>query len=315
MEAANTLRAVAEKYLKGEERKGELRSIRERRRIFEHDIFPALGNKQIDHIRRSEIADFLDDIEDKAGAPMADHVLAILRRVMNWHASRSDAFRSPITRGMSKTKPKDRARHRILSDSELCVVWRAAETFPGPYGYLIQFILLTATRLKESAEMRRTEVTNNTWLIPAIRHKSKREFLLPLSKEAAELLGSIPVVGTKGVVFTTDGKRPIAGFSKFKRKFDAHVLALLREREPQAKPLNYWTMHDLRRTARSLMSRGGINPDHAERALGHAISGVRAVYDRHQFEREKAAAFGTLANLLTQILRPTGTVIDLRAVG
>ena len=89
---------------------------------------------------------------------MADHVLAALRRVMNWHASRSDDFRSPITRGMSKTKPRERARERVLSDDELRAVWAATETFPGPYGHLLRFILLTATRLREAAEMRRQEV-------------------------------------------------------------------------------------------------------------------------------------------------------------
>ena len=60
--------------------------------------------------------------------------------------------------------------------------------------------------------MRRQEVTGSEWLIPASRHKSKGEFLLPLSKAALDVLGSMPVIGTEGWVFTTDGERPIAGF-------------------------------------------------------------------------------------------------------
>ena len=73
----------------------------------------------------------MDRIEDESGAPMADHVLAALRRVMNWHASRSDDFRSPITRGMAKTKPKESARERVLSDEELRAVWTAAKVIQG----------------------------------------------------------------------------------------------------------------------------------------------------------------------------------------
>jgi hypothetical protein len=55
-------------------------------------------------------------------------------------------------------------------------------------------------------------------------------------------------------VFTTDGERPVAGFSKFKRQFDEHVLSKRIEQDADAKPFARWTTHDLRRTARSLMS-------------------------------------------------------------
>jgi Arm DNA-binding domain/Phage integrase family/Phage integrase central domain len=301
-EEANTLKAIAEEYLRREEQKKELRSIGERRRIFERNIYPKLGSRQIDSIRRSEIVRLLDRIEDDSGASMADHVLAVLRRLMSWHASRSDDFRSPITRDMARTRPKERARERVLSDDELRAVWKAAGTFPGPYGHLVKFILLTATRRREAANMRRQEVTGSEWLIPAARHKSKGEFLLPLSKATCEVLATIPAIGTKGWVFTTDGERPIAGFSKFKRQFDNHVLALLREHDPNAKPLSRWTTHDLRRTGRSLLSRAGVTPDHAERCLGHVIGGVRGTYDRHSFEREKAQAFEALAALVARIL-------------
>jgi integrase len=64
-----------------------------------------------------------------------------------------------------------------------------------------------------------------------------------------------------------------------------------------------WTIHDLRRTARSLMSQAGVAPDHAERALGHVIGGVRGVYDRHAYREEKRQAFIALAGRIDHILR------------
>jgi hypothetical protein len=63
----------------------------------------------------------LDNIEDESGPSMRDHVLAILRKVMNWHASNSDGFNSPIRPGMAVLKPAERARERVLSDDELRV--------------------------------------------------------------------------------------------------------------------------------------------------------------------------------------------------
>ena len=72
-----------------------------------------------------------------------------------------------------------------------------------------------------------------------------------------------------------------------------------------------WTLHDLRRTARTLMSRAKIAPDHAERALGHIIVGVRGTYDRFEFLDEKRAAFEALAALVSRILNPSANVEEL----
>ena len=112
------------------------------------------------------------------------------------------------------------------------------------------------------------------WTVPAARHKSKREFLVPLSKDARDVLAAVPRIGRKGLVFTTDGKTTFSGFSKAKAAFDALVLEELRKVDPKAEALPRWVNHDLRRTARSLMSRAGVPPRHAEMALGHTIAGV-----------------------------------------
>jgi integrase len=79
------------------------------------------------------------------------------------------------------------------------------------------------------------------------------DLIRPLSAEAQTTIGQILRVGRPGFVFTTGGDRPIGGFSKFKRRFD------------EACGVANWTLHDLRRTARSLMSRAGVPTDHAER--------------------------------------------------
>jgi hypothetical protein len=55
---------------------------------------------------------------------------------------------------------------------------------------------------------------------------------------------------------------------------------------------------------RSLISRAGVDTDHAERCLGHIIGGVRGVYDRHEFYNEKKKAFEELSMLLQQIVNP-----------
>ena len=74
-----------------------------------------------------------------------------------------------------------------------------------------------------------------------------------------------------------------------------------------------WRLHDLRRTARSLMSRAKVPTDHAERALGHVMGGVRETYDRYEYLDEKKAAFEALAGVVELILNPpANNVVALR---
>jgi len=97
-------------------------------------VYPTLGALPISQIRRSDVNRLLDQVEDQCGAAMADGVLSLLRRIMNWHASRDDDFESPIVRGMARRTPEQRERDRMLSDEKLRAVWHAAEAFASPWG-------------------------------------------------------------------------------------------------------------------------------------------------------------------------------------
>ena len=285
-----SLKAVAERYLQREGDK--LRTTTLRRSNLERLVYPKFGAWQIDDIRRSDINHLLDDIEDKSGAAMADQVLALLRRIFNWHAIRDDHFRSPIVPGMSRRKNEEHERDRVLSDDELRSVWLTAEKYPVPWGQFIRFLLLTAARRTEVAGMTWTEISGDRWTIPAARYKTDTEVTLPLSPAAKKVLSEVPQIQGCEYVFTTNAHAPISGFSVFKLKFDI------------ACGVGNWRLHDLRRTARSLLSRAGVNPDVAERCLGHVIGGIRGVYDRHRYEAEMLHAFEALAAQIDRIVNP-----------
>jgi integrase len=284
---SNTLRAVCERYLVREG--GKLRTTAKRQANLERLVYPVLGPRQIDDIKRSDINALLDVIEDQRGAAMADQILATLRRICNWHAIRDDQFRTPFVRGMARRKPEERERNRILSDDELRAVWRTAEVFASPWGQFIRFLLLTACRRTEAAGMAWGELTNSVWTIPRERYKTGTEVTLPLSSAAMKVLAEIPRIEGCDFVFTTDGRTPISGFSIFKLKFDI------------ACGVKDWRLHDLRRTSRSLMSRAGVNSDIAERCMGHALPGIRGTYDKHHYIPEMRAAFEALAGQIDAV--------------
>lgn len=311
--AENTLRAVAREYL--EERKN-LRSVDHRTKVFERLIFPTFGERPIESIERTEIRTLLKQIAKDKGLVMADYVLATLRGLLNWHAVRSEdnAYRSPIRRGMAQTSTKERARRRVLSKIELKAFWRAADE-AGLFGHYLRFVLLTATRRNEAAHIRRSEIEPGDWIVPASRYKTKIDHLIPLSSGAIAVLAQLPKIGRGDFIFTPDGKRPISGFGCRKEDFDKIMLMELRKitkeagDDPAGVQLDRWTLHDLRRTARTLMSQAGVPAEHAEAALGHLKGGVEGTYDRYEYRDEKKAAFCKLADLIDRIVNPGSNVV------
>ena len=110
------------------------------------------------HVKRRDIVKLLD-WRGRHGWPGdgRSNVLAHLRKAFNWQAIRDDEFASPIVRGMARTKPKDRARDRVLADDEIRDVWKALETadVPACYPAFIKSLLLQATRRNESGRHER----------------------------------------------------------------------------------------------------------------------------------------------------------------
>src|SRR5262249_28044556 len=101
-------------------------------------------------------------------------------------------------------------------------------------------------------------------------------------------------------VFSKAGKA-ISTFSRDKVAFDT------------ATGVSDYRLHDLRRTARSLLSPAGLDPDIGERCLGHALPGIRATYDRHDYRPEMQRAYDALAALIERIANPPrGNITSLQ---
>jgi integrase len=264
--------------------------------VLTNNVLPTLGDRPVTELGRGEIVRLLDDIEDERGPAAAERALGVLRRVLNWHEGRTDDWRSPITKAMSRGKGQ--ARARVLTDDEIRAVWSAASD-GSVFGRYIKYLLLTGARRTEAAEMRWAEISDRVWTLPASRNKTGQELARPLSPAALAQLGE----PADGWVFSNDGFRPITSFAELKTSFDKRSGVV------------GYTLHDLRRTCRTLLSRCGVNSDMAERCLGHVIGGIRAVYDKHTFEPEMAAAYAKLAALIEEIVMPPRPkVLTLRKV-
>jgi integrase len=292
---ADTVQALCENYLKREVAK--LRTGAERKRTLERLVFPTLGDVPLADLKRSDIVRLLDKIEDENGTKMADLTLAYLRKIFNWHASRSDDFLSPVVRSMNRYNAKEHEGTRVLADDELRRIWLATEA-PEPFNALVRFLLLTGARRNEARKAKWHEIVDGNWTLPADRNKVKVDLTRPLSRAARRVLETVPRIDGSDLVFTNDGVRPVA--------LPRRTLRL-----KKATGTTGWRVHDLRRTCRTLLSRAGVPENHAERCLGHVIGGVKGIYDKHRYEKEMLAAYEKLAGLIANIVHPVATNVTL----
>jgi integrase len=283
--------------------KAKLRSVSAIESAFERLVKPRVGKLGIYDLNRRHVAEMLDKIEDTAGPVAADRTRAYFRKALGWYGERDERFN--LGAAIVRVEPRSDgvARSRTLSDDELRILWPVLDA-SGTFGALLKGLLYTATRRNELAGMTRGEIgKDGIWEIPAERYKTKRPHAVPLS---APMLALIKVQLKDGeFVFPSSAGTAFTGFGKSKATLDAAILEAMRKVGGKGvKPLPHWTLHDLRRTAKTLMQRAGARPDISERVLGHVIQGVAGVYDRHGYAEEKRDAIEKLAGMVDRILNP-----------
>jgi integrase len=301
------------RYVRNKER--PLRSADQIRSAFERLVKPRIGKIGVHELRRSHVAEMLDKVEDEAGPVQADRVRAYLRKALSWYAERDEEFNlnAAVVRVGARANPKERARTRVLSDDELRIIWPLLGD-AGTFGAILKTLLLTAQRRDEVANMTWTEIgPDGIWTIPAERYKTKRSNHVPLSHTARSLIEAQPRINGCNYVFPSRTKTPFSGFGKSKGKLDQAVLFHMQKRAKKGaemQPPTNWTLHDLRRTAKTLMARAGVRPDISERVLGHVITGVEGTYDRHSYADEKRDALEKLAAMIERILNALPSNIE-----
>ena len=210
-------------------------------------------------------------------------------------------------------------RDRTLSDEELIALVLGIERLATPHRQLYGVLLHSGLRLNEVGRARWSEIAGDTWTISARRMKGKnegnrqaREHLVPITSALRRLFDSFPRDARSDFVFRgRDGVKPVtAGTSYARRRLDAEMLAILRQRaaargeNPDKVILRPWRNHDIRRSCRSTLSRLGVRLEVAELVLAHVRSGIVDVYDKWAFLEERREALEKWSAFLVDLIRP-----------
>jgi integrase len=255
------------------------RTARETTRIFHREIIPHWGSWTIHEVRKRDVITLLDAVRERGALVMANRVLAAVRKFFNWCVGRGALEQSPCAKIGLPTR--EHSRHRVLADEELRPVVIATRAVGFPFGPMVEFLALTGQRRDEVSRMAwdQFDLDRHLWVIPPEHSKNGKPHAVYLSDEALRVLGEVPRTGT--LVFSLDGKTHFQGYSKAKKRLD------------RVSGVSGWTLHDLRRTVVSGMARLGVAPHVADKVLNHqsgTISGVAAVYQRHEFLSERKEA-------------------------
>src|ERR1700730_2982366 len=301
--AADTLGSVADDYLNHAKKKQKTRSYAETERLLLTNWKP-LHPVSVFHLRRRQVAARLAEIETERGRVTAARARAALSAMFNWAIREGfDIAANPVFGTNRPAEPK--SRERVLADAELAEIWHGCRD--DDYGRIIKLLMLTGQRRDEVGGMRWTEIDGRIWTIPAARTKNHREHVVPLPDFALALIAASPRRTGRDYVFGNgprrkgDGERGFSGWSKAKTALEKRIVESRKSaannhssEQNKVKRLPDWRLHDLRRTASTIMAdRLGVLPHIVEAILNHVSghrSGVAGVYNRAQYEGEMRQA-------------------------
>jgi len=269
----------------------------------EKDIKPAIGSLKVEDVKPRHIDDVLKAVMKRGAPSIANDTLRWLKRMFNYAIKRHIIEYNPAAAfDPGDAGGKEKSRTRWLISEELVTLFEAMRQAPGfsvENGLSIKLLLLLAVRKGEliGAKWSEFDLDKAIWYLPAERTKTESAIDIPLPPIAVEWLREL---------------QRLAGVSKWvlpARKMQDRMIPHIAESTLSVAlakikhGLEPFTIHDLRRTARTHLEALGVAPHIAERCLNHKIKGIEGIYNRHDYFEERKAALEAWAGLLLQLER------------
>ncbi len=266
----------------------------------EKDIKPSIGNIPVEDVKPMDISNMLETIVKRGAPTIANDVLRWTKRLFDYAIKRHVIQFNPASAfDLSDAGGKETARDRALSRDELVTLFesmRKTKGFSSLNEYAIKLLLMLAVRKSEliTARVDQFDLNNATWRLITSDTKTKAEIIIPLPKQALELV--------RDIIRLSDGVYLFPA-----RKYQEQRLPYVHENtlnvalaKVKANMLGVdpFTIHDLRRTARTHLAALGVQSHIAERCLNHKLKGVEGIYNQYDYFEERKIALQKLANFL-----------------
>jgi len=293
---------LATAWLKDYEMAESTRAMRES--ILNRDILPTYGRRLPNEFTEADLRELCEKIVARGAPATAVHVREVVMFMYEWANSKGAKYVNPAINIRSSSIAKFKPRDRSLSPGEVGLFVRLLErvqTLPT-IRLGLRLILLTMVRKGELLHARWEEVDFKaaTWTIPKDRMKLRRPHVVYLSQQAMDIMIALK---------TCAGESPYLLPSRYDTGKPMSNATLNRVTSATAElsrdenlPLEDFTVHDLRRTASTLLHEAGYNTDWIEKCLAHEQRGVRAVYNKAEYAVQRREMLQDWANIVDSLV-------------
>lgn len=244
--------------------------------VFEKDLFPALGDMPIDQIKGKDILACAKKIEERGALEMAKRSIPLTGRVFRYAIRKGIIENDPTPHLQEALKPRKVKHMARLDISEFPPFLERMDRYHGSIlvKTALQLMTLTFVRTAELINMEWNEIDfdNHLWRIPAYKMKMVLPHIVPLSRQAVELIeGLRPITGNKKFVFYNHSKaKPLSNNA---------LLSAIRTMGYMGK----MTGHGFRGLASTTLHEQGYMHDAIEIQLAHTVgNSVSQAYNHAQ---------------------------------
>ncbi|EPL6587249.1 MULTISPECIES: tyrosine-type recombinase/integrase [Proteus] len=273
--------------------------------IIEKEIYPVFGKLQLEEITTPRLRALCEKIKDRGAKATALQVREIVGSVFTYAIDRGYEISNPADAIKASSIGTFQARERAMSPKEIGILFRELENY-SCYPTLklaVKFVLLTLVRKSEFIHATWDEIDfkNRQWVIPKGRMKGRKEHVIYLSDQAMDILTGMKVCAM-GSDYLMPGrydiKKPLSN-AALNNVIDGTVKRI-NEKGIEFEPV---TVHDLRRTASTLLHEAGYNSDWIEKCLAHVQNGVRAVYNKAEYAEQRRNMLQEWADMVDEWIK------------
>lgn len=259
----------------------------------EGNVFPDLGNRPISEITTPELLATLRKLEARGALETGRRVLQRCRAVYAYAIATGRAERNVAADLKGALKSPKASKRAALPEAELPAFLKKLDAYEGRLQTKLALKLQALTFVRpgelRGALWSEFDLEQAEWRIPAERMKMREEHIVPLSRQALEVLEQLkPITGHRRFLFPSQAK-PDAPISENTLLFAIYRLGF----KTRA------TAHGFRATASTILNEQGWKPDAIERQLAHKERNrVRAAYHRSEYLDERRKMMQAWADYL-----------------
>lgn len=309
---ALTFGSWAEKYFAEADLAESTKAMR--KSVYDRNLADEFGRLKLEEITPMRLMARCEKIKERGAAAPAVHAREIVLQVFRFIQARGLKIENPAESIRPSAIATFKARDRALTPAEIHTFFNALEQTAtmSTLRLAVKFMLLTLVRKTEFIEAKWDEVNFETaiWTIPKDRMKAGRPHNVYLSQQALDILVAFKTCFSASSYLHPgryETELPISS-ATLNRVIDATVKVV----HDRGEDFDPFTVHDLRRTASTLLHEAGFNSDWIEKCLAHEQRGVRAIYNKAEYAEQRRAMLQAWADMLDAWIKNSASVVPIR---